>query len=232
MAKKFLTLSFDDGSIYDRRLVALFNQYGLKCTFNLNVGLFGESCLLEGETYAIRHTRVNLTEVRRLYEGHEIAGHGMKHPDLTRCSRREIIHQVEDERRALSTLAGYKVRGFAYPGGSLYGRKTVEILKRDTGIEYARNMDASMCFVLPDNWYEWRPTIFHGSPLLMETARRFLETKSEEDMLLYVWGNAYELEAWQSWNVLEEFCKMVSGREDVIYVTNIEVKDMICGGVQ
>ena len=36
---KALTFSFDDGRKEDRRLVELFNQYGIKGTFNLNSGL-------------------------------------------------------------------------------------------------------------------------------------------------------------------------------------------------
>lgn len=31
-----VTFGFDDNRVQDRRLVALFNQYGLKGTFNLN----------------------------------------------------------------------------------------------------------------------------------------------------------------------------------------------------
>ncbi len=232
MAKKFLTLSFDDGTIYDRRFIEILNKYGIKCTFNLNVGLFGESKLLEWDRYSVMHTKVNVTEVIRLYEGHEIAGHGMKHPNLLECSRREVIHQVEHERQALSALCGYEVRGFAYPGGPLYNQDTIEILKNDTGIEYARNIDETLNFAFPENWYEWRPTIFHGSPLLMETAEKFLAAEPEQDMLFYVWGHSYELEAWKSWDVMEEFCKMMSGRDDITYATNIEVKDYICGGVK
>ena len=29
-----LTFSYDDGCAQDRRLVELFNKYGMKCTFN------------------------------------------------------------------------------------------------------------------------------------------------------------------------------------------------------
>lgn len=39
---KALTLSYDDGKVMDRRLVELFNRYGLKATFHLNSGLLGE----------------------------------------------------------------------------------------------------------------------------------------------------------------------------------------------
>lgn len=38
MAKYFL-LSFDDGTIYDRRFVELLNKYNIRGTFNLNSGL-------------------------------------------------------------------------------------------------------------------------------------------------------------------------------------------------
>lgn len=232
MAKKFLTLSFDDGTVYDRRFIEILNKYGIKCTFNLNAGLFGERNLLEWDQYRVMHTRVNVTEVAKLYEGHEIAGHGMKHPNLLTCGRREIIHQVEHERQALSVLCGYEVRGFAYPGGPLYDQDTAAVLENDTKVEYARNIDASLNFELPGNWYEWRPTVFHGSSLLMETAEKFLEAEPEQDMLFYVWGHSYEFEAWKSWDVIEQFCKMMGGRSDITYATNIEVKDYICGGVK
>lgn len=35
---KTLTLSYDDGAIYDRKLIEIMNKYGLKGTFNLNSG--------------------------------------------------------------------------------------------------------------------------------------------------------------------------------------------------
>ena len=38
---KAFTLSYDDGVVQDRRLAALFRQYGLKCSFNLGSGLLG-----------------------------------------------------------------------------------------------------------------------------------------------------------------------------------------------
>ena len=34
--RKALTFSYDDGTIHDRRLAALLNEYGMKGTFNLN----------------------------------------------------------------------------------------------------------------------------------------------------------------------------------------------------
>ena len=38
---KALTFSYDDGVTQDKRLIKILNKYGLKCTFNINSGLFG-----------------------------------------------------------------------------------------------------------------------------------------------------------------------------------------------
>lgn len=35
---KAVTLSFDDGYNDDKKMVALLNEYGIKCTFNINSG--------------------------------------------------------------------------------------------------------------------------------------------------------------------------------------------------
>ena len=37
-----LTLSYDDGFIYDEKLIRIMDKYGLKGTFNINSGLFSE----------------------------------------------------------------------------------------------------------------------------------------------------------------------------------------------
>ena len=36
---KALTMSYDDGREQDRKLVEIFNRYGIRGTFNLNYGL-------------------------------------------------------------------------------------------------------------------------------------------------------------------------------------------------
>ena len=43
--RKALTFSYDDGIEQDRKLVDIFNKYGMKATFNLNTGIqSNESC--------------------------------------------------------------------------------------------------------------------------------------------------------------------------------------------
>ena len=43
---KALTMSYDDGKVQDRRLIDIFNKYGIKGTFNLNYGLVGDCILI------------------------------------------------------------------------------------------------------------------------------------------------------------------------------------------
>ena len=38
---KAITFSYDDGVTQDKRLVDIFNKYGLKATFNINSELLG-----------------------------------------------------------------------------------------------------------------------------------------------------------------------------------------------
>ena len=40
--RKALTFSYDDGTIYDKKLVSLLKKYDMKATFNLNSGLLGQ----------------------------------------------------------------------------------------------------------------------------------------------------------------------------------------------
>ena len=54
-------MSYDDGRTQDRRLIEIFNQYGIKGTFHLNSGLFD------------RGDRILPEEIKSLYAGHEVA---------------------------------------------------------------------------------------------------------------------------------------------------------------
>ena len=112
---KILTFSYDDGTTQDIRLAQLFHKYGMKATFNLNSGLFGRKKELIRCDVLIHWDQVNAADVKHIYEGHEVAAHTITHPHLTDISDEEIVHQVEDDRLALSELCGYEVVGMAYP---------------------------------------------------------------------------------------------------------------------
>jgi len=217
--KKIFTLSYDDEVMQDRRFVEIINKYGLKCTFNINSGTFGLPGKVEWDGFTAEHNKITAHEAKILYKGHEISTHTVNHPDLTKLSREEIIKEVKDDMKALTELAGYEVNGMAYPYGT-YNDEIVEIL-RECGIKYCRTVNQTKEFSLPEDFLVWHPSAHYGEEHVMPMLDEFLA--SDEPLLFYVWGHSYELDFEDTWDEFEEFCKKVSGHDDVWYATNGEI---------
>ncbi|MCW5700549.1 MAG: polysaccharide deacetylase family protein, partial [Rhodospirillales bacterium] len=97
-----LSMSFDDGSEHDRRLVDMFNRHGIRGAFHLNSTTLGQDY------------RVGRNEIRTLYRDHEISCHGATHADLTRLSDDDVRRELSEDKNALEDLCGEPVRGLAY----------------------------------------------------------------------------------------------------------------------
>lgn len=223
---KALTFSYDDGVTQDRRLVRLLNQYGLKATFNLNSELLGQDGSLLREGVTVSHVKVPPEEVPALYRGHEIAVHTLTHPNLTHgCDEAEIIRQTEQDRQNLTALAGYEVRGMAYPGGGVnFTEPIAEIIRRNTGVKYARTTVCTGRFDPPEDLLILNPTAFHKDfDRLFALGETFLQMQPETPRLFYIWGHSYEFDIDDSWGKFEEFCRMMAGRDDIFYGTNADV---------
>ena len=208
---KALTMSYDDGRTQDRRLVSIFNQYGIKGTFHLNSGLFERS------------ERIDPSEIPTLYAGHEVACHTCTHPTIARCPLPEVAQEVIEDRKALEAWTGKPVRGLSYPNGSV--TEDIEALLPACGIRYSRVVGSSDGFGLPENPYRWQATCHHNHRL-MELGESFLGLfKKQYLYLMYVWGHSYEFDDRDNWDLIEGFCKMMGGKEDIGYCTNIEFMD-------
>lgn len=223
---KAVTFSYDDGVLQDKRLIKIFNKYGLKCTFNINSDLLGKANVLDRNGITVAHCKPSRAEVRSIYEGHEIAGHTLTHPLLPSLEEKEIITQVENDRLALSELAGYEVVGFAYPcGGKNYDGRVSEIIKNNTGVKYCRTIESNQSFEIQKNLFEFKPTSSHYMKLdyLFELGEKFLNSEADEPQIFYIWGHSYEFDIDDSWDKMDEFCRFISGRSDIFYGTNKEV---------
>lgn len=222
---KALTFSYDDGVTQDVRLIEILNRYGLKATFNLNSGLFGQQRMLQVRGVPVQHHRLAAKDIRYVYAGHEIAAHTLTHAMLPACSEEEIVRQVEEDRIALSELAGYEVVGMAYAnGGENNNDEVARIIKARTGVKYARTIASTGSFDLQNNLFRFDPSVFHlHVDELIALGEAFLNLKPEKPQLFYVWGHSYELDAEDTWGRFEEFCRMMSGRPDIFYGTNREV---------
>lgn len=224
---KALTFSYDDGVTQDKRLIKIFNKYGLKCTFNLNSELLGKPGELNIAGKKVAHNKVDPSEVRELYKGHEVAVHTLTHPLLPKIEDdAEIIRQVEQDRLNLSELCGYEVVGMAYPcGGQNYDDRVAEIIRKNTGVKYCRTIGSTKSFEPQTDLYKFGPTIHHmaGIDKLTEMGKEFLEMKAETPQIFYIWGHSYEFDLVENWEEFEEFCKLMSGHDDIFYGTNKEV---------
>ena len=57
---------------------------------------------------------------------------------------------------------------------------------------------------------------------MFELGEKFLNLKTDEKQVFYVWGHAYEFDIHNDWDRFEEFLKMMSGKADIAYLTNKE----------
>lgn len=221
-----LTLSYDDGSDQDVRLIQILRDHGLKATINLNSGLFAP----EGTVYPAGqvHRRMTKDQSVRLYTGSgmEIAVHGLHHPYLEQLPQALLAREILEDRKNLEDLFGGIVRGMAYPYGT-YSPRVVDAL-RALDIAYARTVRSTHGFALPQDWLLWDPTCSHLDPELMPLARRFLDLPSgRPPMVFYLWGHSYEFERDGNWPVIEEFAGLMGRREDIWYAANIEIHDYV-----
>ena len=224
---KAVTFSYDDGVSQDVRLIELLNKYNLKCTFNLNSGLMGDCFIDNRNGRIITHYKIRQEDARAVYAGHEIAAHTIHHPRLTELSEEEIIREVEQDRLKLSELAGYEVVGMAYPcGGVNNDDRVAQIIKSRTGIAYCRTITNTDSFDPQENLFRFNPNVYHirETDRLMEMGQHFLTLQTDKPQIFYIWGHSYELDhAPDNWEKLEEFFRLISGRDDIFYGTNKEV---------
>lgn len=225
--QKVVTFSFDDGNWDDIRLVSLLNRYDLRATFNLNSGSLTHCSTWQYRAEKeVRH--INYYDHPHLYDGHEIACHTYTHPQLERLDDATLYNEVVLDRRILEALYGGSIRGMAYPFGT-YNNRVIRFL-REIGIAYSRTVTSTYTFSFPHQPLTWDPTCHFRDKKLFEMAEQFLNTDSDEPQLFYIWGHSYELVTEADWQEFENFCRHISGREDVWYCSNIEVIDAMNQG--
>lgn len=211
--RKAFTLSYDDAWPQDRALIALMNKYGLKGTFNLNSG---------------EKKFTDITDIKELYNGHEIASHALTHVYLDRVSPQTATYEIMKDRENLEKTFGGSIRGFAYPY-TAFNHDTPQLL-RNCGIAYARTAGCTGQFSMPGDWYRWNPTCSSDKiDDLMVCCDEFLKNKPifNQCSLLYVYGHSNNLDKENCWEKLEAFFKKISAKEDIWYATNIEICDYI-----
>jgi hypothetical protein len=214
---KALVMSYDDGSEHDRRLIALFNDYGIRGSFYLNSGKLDAP------------HQVKAREISTLYQGHEVACHTVNHPDLTQLCDTAICREVSEDKAILEDLVGYSVQGLAYPFGN-YNDHVMALIST-LGIRYARTARSAQSFSIPQQLLAWDTTCHHNNAL--DFGCQFLAYDGPNLSLFSVWGHSYELDGFLSadsnknWAYMESFCRLLGGHESIYYTTTFDVIDYL-----
>jgi len=221
--RKAVTLSYDDGVIFDEQLINIMRKNGLKGTFNISTGLLNEG----------NPRRLTKENVVKLYteSGNEVAVHGKYHVSLADVPLAMAVDDVLKDRQTLEEWLDKIVIGMAYANGS-FDDNVVEIVKK-CGIEYARTTVSTEKFDIPENWLMIPTTCHHKNPRLMELAKKFIESPeskyywSKKPQLFYLWGHSYEFNDEDNWEIIEEFATYMGNRDNVWYATNGEIYNYV-----
>lgn len=243
VGKKYFCWNIDDGLEQDKKIIKILKEYGMGATFNLNSGLLGQremigrigdwgirnvpldryrkslSILKYGKAY-----RIPEDEVKEVYAGFEIAGHGYRHENLKKVSEEMAQESVNADVNALSDLFDTKIIGFAYPYGA-YTESTEKYLKK-AGIQYARTVDKTMGFQKPADLMHIPITDWHINGDAIEHIQAFLNADvGKDDLFFLMFAHGYEFDFGtknSNWEKFRQICDMVSSCEDVICCSTAE----------
>ena len=200
--RKILLLSFDDGTIYDKRFVQLLNKYHLKATFNLNSGL--EDFVWQYEDrFPVR--RQILADTVEQYQGHEIASHSLHHHWLNTLTPPQLSREVGEDCENLKKLFGLKEIGFGVPFTACDERE-IRIIRKF--VRYIRLSAFSDSFELPKDPYHIPIHGLYNDPDIYEKLDRF--AKSTLPVSLFVMaGHSYEFEVLDHWQFVEDMIQYI-----------------------
>lgn len=203
MAKYFL-LSFDDGSVYDGRLVQLLNRYGIRGTFNLNSGLEDFVWCYE-DSFPVR--RQILSETVQQYRGHEVASHSLHHVWLNTLSPPQISREIGEDCEAIKRIFGLQEIGFGVPFTACSERE-IRLIRRF--VRYIRLSEFAETYAFPEDPYHIPIHGLYHDPDIFEKLQNFARS-DQEDALFVLAGHSYELEALQHWQYMEQLLQYIAG---------------------
>lgn len=219
---KAITFSYDDCKITDKKLVDIFDRYGLKGTFNINSGRLWPDEVNDSDK---NNDVMRISEAKELFKNsvHEVACHGVSHSCLEYLRCQDVVSEFKNDRHSLEKIFGGIIRGMAYPFGN-HSEKLVNAAK-DAGILYSRTCKSTEYFDIPSDFLRFHPTCHHNYPKLMNLAEKFVNNAPSWGIcwLFSVWGHSAEFEEKNNWDVIENFAKYICCKDDIWYATNIEV---------
>ncbi len=218
--RKSLTVSYDDGPVFDERLIEILAEHGIRGTYNINSECMGD----------VPWRRLTRERALALYPrtGSEVAVHGARHLTLADVDEGRAMRELAVDRENLEELFGTVIRGMAYANGGA-GEREAGLIEK-AGLVYGRTTNATHRFDLPKNWRLLDPTCHHGDPMLTELCEKFLSDDPSvtylpalRPQMFYLWGHSYEFNDNDNWEIIEDFAARMGGHREIWYATNYEI---------
>ena len=217
---KIVSLSFDDGTIYDKRFIDLLNKYGLRATFNLNSGL--KDFIWYYEDKPIR--RLNLEESKEIYKGHEVASHSLTHPYFSSLDEKRQIREVEEDILNLEKIFSRKIEGFAFPfidQTEAYKKKK----KNNIDLKYIR-CSIFTEKILPKDRYHVGINALYDDKDIYEKLERY-KSNILPNSLFVIAGHSYEFEVKNDWEKIENLLKYLKDNDELLVLPLIDAIKLI-----
>lgn len=223
--KKYLVLSFDDGTVYDERFVEILNKYNVPATFNLNSGLDDFVWYCEGQPVR----RLVLADKPELYRNHEVASHTLTHPCLTSLSDGELIHEVAADVENLRRIYGQEIISFGVPFDACTERE-ISLIREYTPVRYLRLsvIKEKNDFSVPADPYHFEVNALYQDEDIFGQIRAFAENELERSVFIIA-GHSYEFELNGHWEYVEELIRYIAGFEEFETVTFREAAGQLFG---
>lgn len=216
--KKAVTFSFDDGVESDKKLIELFDKYNLKCSFNINSGKIESSDSWDYNGFLVKNP---IPFDKSIYKGHEICAHGRLHLKSDELDKKGLRAEFDEDIKNLEEIFNTKITGLAYAFG-VYSDDVVNHLQ-NIGICFARTVKSTYSFDIQKDLLRFNPTCSFSDSEIFGLAEKFLKSGSDTPQIFYIWGHSYELDGDNLWEHMEKLCKILSGKNDVLYAANTDV---------
>lgn len=212
---------WDDGVLNDVKVAELCRKYNAKATFNLNpASHLAKDRITEG--WQFKDTgycpgRLAWSEVKSVYEGFEVASHGMSHKNAGFVDDKVFVADAVSARNVIEDLFQKECRGFAWPCGR-YTPETCALM-HEAGFAYGRTTK-NVESVLPCEDF----MALHSNCHFLNPNFWDIFEKARPCGVFYFWGHSYEMmEDAALWQSYEDKLRRLNEDPEVEWVNVIDL---------
>ena len=212
---------WDDGVLNDIKVAELCRKYNAKATFNLNPAShlakdrITDGWQLKGTNYYPGKLAWN--EVRSVYDGFEVASHGMSHKNAGMVDDKVFVADAVSARNVIEDLFQKECRGFAWPCGR-YTPETCALM-HEAGFAYGRTTQYVESVLPCEDFMALHSNCHFLNPNFWE-----IFEKARPSGVFYFWGHSYEMmEDAALWQSYEDKLRRLNEDTEVEWVNVIDL---------